>query len=188
MTQTPHNSVSKESQDAERYEDFLQRFTRDRERLFAFVCSLVVNRADAEDVFQQCSLVLWRKFASFRPQESFLTWACGVAHFEVKNYLRTHSRDRLQFDNELVDQLAARRVDSLAQRDERIGALRSCLQSLSADQQTLLEVAYGTGKIKDWATVSGTALQTAYNRLSRLRRQLLECVRRKISPPTEHRG
>lgn len=168
--------------DSEPYERFLHQFTRDRERIFAFVCSLVPRHADAEDVFQQCSLILWRKFGEFQQGQSFLAWACGVAQFEVCNHLRTAGRSRLRFDDDLVRQLAVRRMESLTHYDERLLALRTCLRSLTDEQQQLIDAAYGTdGTIKRLAEQTGSAVQTLYNRLGKLRRQLLECVRGKLA-------
>ena len=109
-----------QQQDTERYEEFLRLFTRERERMFAFIYSMIPRQADAEDVFQRASLVLWRKFNEFRQGEDFLAWACGVAHYEIRNYFRTAGRDRLYLDEELVQQLAIERVDSLSRFDERI--------------------------------------------------------------------
>lgn len=164
------------------YEDFLNRFTRDREKLFAFVCSLVPHLPDAEDVFQKCSLVLWRKFHEFQKQQNFLTWACGVARYEVYNYYRTAGRDRLCFDEDFVRQLASERIESLTDYDDRLSALRSCLKGLTEDQRSLLNAAYGSGEtVKNLAEVTGHAVQTLYNRLGKLRRLLLDCVQRKIA-------
>lgn len=164
------------------YEEFLHRFTRDRERIFAFVCSLVPRLADAEDVFQKCSLVLWRKFGEFERDESFLAWACGVARFEVCNHQKTIGRDRLHFDEDLVHQLALHRIESLSDYDDRISALRSCLKGLSEEQRRLLDAAYGRGEtVKQFAQATGSAVQTLYNRLGRLRRQLFDCIQNRLA-------
>lgn len=169
-------------QGGDQYEEFLNRFTRDRQRIFAFVCSLVPRHAEAEDLFQQCSLVLWRKFGDFQRSESFLAWACGVAHYEVRNYLRTAGRNRLHFDDDLVQQLAQQRVESLSHFDERLAALRACLTGLTDEQRELIDAAYGTGStVKRLAEGTGNAVQTLYNRLGKLRRQLLQCIQGRLA-------
>jgi RNA polymerase sigma-70 factor (ECF subfamily) len=165
-----------------KYEEFLNRFTRDRERIFAFVHSLIPRHSDAEDVFQQCSLILWRKFGSFQQDQSFLAWACGIARFEVCNYLRTTGRDRLRFDDDLIGQLAMHRLDSLSQYDDRLTALRACLKNLTDEQRELLDAAYGNGvTVKRLAELTGKAVQTFYNRLGKLRIRLLDCVQSKLT-------
>ncbi len=177
---------SKEQDDGypqtELYEKFLEQFARDRERIFAYIYSLLPHLADAEDVFQRSSVVLWRKFGEFEPETNFLAWACTVAAFEVRNFLKTAQRDRLQFDQELINQLAANRIKALPYSEDRLSALQGCLQELSRDQRKLVDTAYGNeSSIKDLAETTGRASQTLYNQLGKLRRQLLNCVQRKLA-------
>lgn len=165
-----------------RYEDFLRVFARDREQLFAYVFSLLPHRADAEDVFQRCSLLLWRKFAEFDRDREFLPWACGVAFYEVRNFLRSVERDRLQFSAELIDQLAESRLESLGRAGDRLSALRDCLEQLQVADRELISVFYGSSeRLNAFAQASGQALQTLYNRLSRIRQALLRCVDRRLA-------
>src|SRR5262249_6639134 len=49
------------------YERFLRHFTRDQQRLLAYILTLVHDRDDAQEIFQETSLVLWRAFPTFRP-------------------------------------------------------------------------------------------------------------------------
>ena len=52
--------------DPQQYERFVSLFAQVHDNLFAYVYSLLPHRSDAEDVFQQTSLVLWRKFGEFQ--------------------------------------------------------------------------------------------------------------------------
>jgi RNA polymerase sigma-70 factor len=166
----------------ERYETFLRCFAQERDRVFAYVQSLLPHRADAEDVFQRCSIVLWRKFEDFDPDREFLPWACGVAFYEVRNFLRVAARDRLQFDEDLIAQLAERRLDSLRNADHRLNALRGCLGDLKPHDRELVSAAYDDERpLSEFARSTGRALQTLYNRLSVVRRRLLDCVQRKLA-------
>ena len=166
----------------EPYEEFLEVFACHREQILAYIFSLVPHSADAEDIFQKCSLVLWRKFGEFQRDQAFLPWACGVAAYEVRNYLRTSSRNRLHFDDDLLRQLAEHRTHSLPEYDDRLSALRDCLKRLTVEQRDLIDAAYGRKPtIQEFARATGSAVQTLYNRLGRLRRQLLECVQHKLA-------
>ena len=73
----------------------------DQARLFGYIHSLVRDSNDADDLFQQTAMVLWRKFAEYDPARPFLGWACGVARFEVTNFLRTRGRSKLYFSDDL---------------------------------------------------------------------------------------
>ncbi len=163
------------------YEEFLEFFTRDRERLFRYIFSLVPNHADAEDIFQRCSLLLWRKFPEFEADRNFLSWACGVALNEVRNFLRTADRKRLTFDTELMSQLSQSRLGEFEVSADILSHLSHCLDSLPRQDRELVQIAYGDQEtIKDFAERAEQALQTLYNRLGRIRRQLLDCVQRKL--------
>lgn len=158
-------------------ERFVAEFARHRDRLFAYVYSLLPRREDAEDVFQRTSVVLWRKIETWDASVDFLSWACGVAFYEVKNFVRVSGRDRLRFGDALLERLAEERAATLASRDERVAALEDCLKKLDPPERDLLRRAYGDeASVRALAAESGKAAQTLYNRLNQLRRRLFECV------------
>jgi RNA polymerase sigma-70 factor (ECF subfamily) len=175
-------SIIRTVNDDQEYERFLQLFAAHRDRLFAYVYSLLPHHADAEDVFQRCSLLLWRKFDQFERDGSFLAWGCGVAFYEVKNFLRSANRNRLQFDADLVSQIAEQRLAKSLELSPKLEALAGCVENLKASDRELIHHAYHDDEgLKVHAATSGKAIQTLYNRLSILRRQLMECVHRKLS-------
>lgn len=177
---TQPGPVGDDSRD--RYEEFLALFTRDRERVFAYIYSLLPHHADAEDVFQRCSLLLWRKFAQFDPAGRFLSWACGIAFYEVCNFLRVSGRDRLRLDMDLVGQLAERRLETIDRDEDRLDALRACLDKLNDRERELIQRVYrGDDSVKVLAEAAGRSSQTLYNQLSRTRRKLFDCVQRALA-------
>ena len=64
--------------DAEVYEAFLGLYSREQARIQAFIRTLVPDPVDADDLFQKTSLVMWRSFATFDREKTFLPWALGV--------------------------------------------------------------------------------------------------------------
>src|SRR3954454_14146141 len=85
----------------DRRAQFSERLLRHQTQVFGYLYSLVRNLDDADDLFQQTCLVLWNKFDQFDPSKSFAAWACGVARFEVSNFLRSRGRQRLYFSDDL---------------------------------------------------------------------------------------
>ena len=63
--------------------EFAGYIQRSHAQLFSYIHSLVHDTADADDIFQQTSMVLWRLFDQFDRTRSFLPWACGIARLEV---------------------------------------------------------------------------------------------------------
>ena len=72
----------------DRKAEFAAQLGRHQGQLFGYIHSLVRDLDDADDLFQQTSLVLWDKFDQFDASRSFVCWACGVARYEVLNFLR----------------------------------------------------------------------------------------------------
>lgn len=173
-------SVQRSDDDPQQYERFVSLFARIHDNLFSYIFSLLPHWSDAEDVFQQASLVLWRKFGDFQDADNdgeFLAWACRVAFFEVQNFRRTAGRDRLMFDNDLVEQMARQRDVSPQRAGRRRDFLMDCIAKLSEKQQELLNCAYdGDDTIRQLAEQMNRSPQTIYNRLNLIRRALFECV------------
>ncbi len=149
-------------------------------QLFGYIYSLVRNLDDADDLFQQTSLALWKKIDQYDPERSLLHWAFGVARFEVSNFLRARGRDRLYFSDELnVLLIQAHEELQLEPADERLDAMASCINKLRQRDKELLEACYGRSvPIPELARTWGRSTQSIHNSLRRIRQALSECVRR----------
>jgi RNA polymerase sigma-70 factor, ECF subfamily len=152
-------------------------------QLFGYIYSLVRDLDDADDLFQQTSLVLWDKFDQFDPGKSFINWACGVARFEVLNFLRSRSRKRLYFSDELnLALVEAHESLEQEQLEERRNALSGCIKKLRQKDRELLEVCYErSANLHEVARSSGRSTQSIHNSLRRIRRVLFECVQRGLA-------
>lgn len=160
--------------------EFAQALLRHQSQIFSFIYSIVRNFDDADDLFQQTSLVLWRKFDQFDPSRSFVAWACGVARFEVANFIRDRERHRLHFSDEL-DQILidAHEAHSRENLEEQRAALTVCVNKLRQRDQDLLQACYGGSfAIREVACKWDRSIQSIHNSLSRIRRTLQACVRR----------
>jgi RNA polymerase sigma-70 factor, ECF subfamily len=173
-----HNFPPSPSEHRDDHEVFMHYFARVHERLLIYIFSLVPNLADAEDIFQQVSLVLWRKFNEFQPGTDFLAWAAKIAYFKVQNFRRVASRDKLVFfDEQLMENLATEELADIALETERQSFLSECLKKLNRPHRELIEQVYG-GKqtIQGLAAQLGRSPKTLYNRLNHIRRLLYECI------------
>lgn len=161
---------------------FLMCFARDHQRILSYIFSLLHNRADAEDVFQQTSLTLWQKFGDYDRERDFFPWACGVAFYTVRNFLRVSGRNPLRFSDDLLKTIADERVVADGRLSHYGELLEECLQRLNRADQSLVRQAYsGETTIKELADSLGRAVQTVYNRLNAIRHKLGDCVDRKIA-------
>lgn len=168
--------------ESERHRTFLRAFTTHEAAVRAFVRRLVPSRADADDVMQEVSVVLWEKFASFVPGADFKAWAFGVARFEVLAWLRDRGRDRLVLDEDVVTRLADESPQHEPHLQRQREALESCMQRVPADQRDIIMQAYQPeARIQDVALGSGRSVPGFYQWLHRMRKMLLDCIRRVLT-------
>jgi len=164
-----------------RHEEFLRLFVVHEPAIRAFVRRLVPSRVDADDILQEVAVVLWERFEDFRKEGDFRAWATGIARFKVLAWLRDRGRDRLVLAGDVVELIAESSTRDEARLERQRDALASCLMKLSAQDRDLVERAYQPSvKIQDVAEASGRTLRGFYQWLYRVRRLLLECVRREL--------
>ena len=119
---------------------FAERLRTHQVQIFSFIYSMVRNLDDADDLFQQTSLAMWNKYDQYDPSRSFAAWACGVARFEVSNFIRARSRQRLYFSDDLSLLLAEAHGSLEEDRVEECReALSGCVKKLRARDQQLVE-------------------------------------------------
>lgn len=171
--------------DAARTEQFVQLLARHRSELYRFIFTLVPDKVESDDILQQTSVVLWRKFADFDPQTDFVRWATRVAHFEVRDFRKRQARDRHRFfSDDLIELIAATRAEEDPSFAERRQALAQCIDRLSAQDRRILDGRYAPG-----STIQGLSQQldqpanTLYKSLNRIRRTLTTCVERTLREP-----
>ena len=63
--------------------EFVSLLTASQRRLYAFICTLVIDRTDADEVLQETNLALWEQAERFEAGTDFVAWACRVAHYKV---------------------------------------------------------------------------------------------------------
>jgi RNA polymerase sigma-70 factor, ECF subfamily len=168
--------------DPQRQQEFTDLLAKCQPRVMACIYALIHNMHQTEDVYQQTCIVMWRKFATYRPGTEFVKWACEIAYLEVMNYLRLQRTSR-HFSGECVqDFVAWESALPVEESDCRVEALYACMEQLSESDRRLLELRYWEPKtIAEIAAEVGRTPQSVCNSLSRIRARLLECVERTIS-------
>jgi RNA polymerase sigma-70 factor, ECF subfamily len=163
---------------------FLRLFLENQKRLYAYVLTLVPNRADADDVLQEVSFLLWDKFDEERPPEDFAAWGCRIAYFKVLELFKKNRRSRVRFSQEILERLSETLIEQsdVLQLDERRAALAGCLGRLSQKDRELLTHRFSEGSTTEsTAAVVGRSVAAVYQALSRARQTLLDCVSRSLA-------
>jgi RNA polymerase sigma-70 factor, ECF subfamily len=162
-------------------QQFAEQFVLNQDRIYGYITTLLPNRHDAEDVFQQTSLVLWKKWEEFDFCSDFLHWACGIAHNEVRNFLKGRGRDRLVFNDEMMSDLADVRIKMQANSSTHRDALIECMKRLTFTWRELLSRCYsGKESMPAVAKQFHMTPNALYLRLRKIRRDLLACIHKTL--------
>ncbi len=163
-------------------EQFLSLYNREQRRLYAMIRALLYSREDAEEVFQETCIALWRSFDDFTPGTDFSAWASAIARHRVLAFRKQSVRWPSQFSDEMLDQLAADYVDHRQQYEARHEALLICMEGLKVKDRDLLRRRYEQETTTvELAAQLGRPLNTLYKALQRIRKQLLACVERRLA-------
>lgn len=161
----------------EAYELFTSLLVTNQPAILGFIRTLLPQTSEAEDLLQKTCLIAWQKFDQFDPSTKFSTWACQIAYFEVKNYLRTKSRDRHVFSDDVIDKIAAESTRDQERMAEERAALHKCIESLVPDERDLLAKAYDDGNsVQQIAATLDRSANSLYKQLNRIRRRLYGCI------------
>lgn len=147
-------------------------------RLFAYILTLLPDPNDASDVLQQTNMALWRDSSRFVEGTNFIAWALRTAYFKVLEHRQKMERNRRRFSEALLENLAEESQNYAAdQEDERLAAMRHCLETLPVQQQELLQRRYGRGEsVRALAASKGQAANALATALFRIRRALWNCI------------
>ncbi|TWT75522.1 ECF RNA polymerase sigma factor SigE [Posidoniimonas polymericola] len=169
--------------DSERVQVFGELLAECHRDLFGFIYSMVQHHSDAEDVYQQVALVLWRKFDEFELGTNFAAWATKVAHLTARDFIRTRRRHAVAFSDEVLEAIAATYNPGKAWRsDDTSDALSVCLKKLPPKDRALVEQCYSPGRdYNQIAEQQGRTIGAIYQAISRVRKSLYHCVKRTLA-------
>jgi RNA polymerase sigma-70 factor len=168
------------SRDPDR-DEFARQFSRNARRIYGFIMTLVFNYHDAEEVFQNTSVVLWNKFGDFESGSDFFAWASRVAYYEVLSLMKQRRRSRT-FSDETLELLANEAIAVSDRSAERHEALEDCLGQLAPTDRALLQERYYFQRPpKKIAAMQSRSIHSVYRALNRIHNLLLNCVQRTLA-------
>jgi RNA polymerase sigma-70 factor (ECF subfamily) len=152
--------------------------------LTAFLRAAVEDQAAADDLFQETMLIAWQKIGEYDRARPFGAWLRGIARHLVLAHYRAATRQVAFSDEQIVDHLDRRMAEVDRQPgdtlDEKVQALRDCIDRLEPLYQEPIELHYRQHRTTDWiAQRLATTKDAVQKQLQRARAQLAECLERK---------
>ncbi len=162
-------------------EPYVQLMTAEQSRLFGFIYTLIPNAEEAKDVLQDVNLILWRKADAYQEGTNFGAWSRTIARYQALAYCKKRHRDRLVFDDELIERIAEATERRRPAFDERTNALEKCLETLTDQDRELIRDRYGDDQtLAVIAQRLGRSASRVSNIMFNIRSRLFECIERTV--------
>ena len=167
------------NQDDCRDEQFLRLLMSNQDKFYAFILSLVHNSSDAEDILQDTTTVMWRKYDTFKPGTSFTAWGITIARLLVLKFFEKNRHSKLSFSPDLEKKLASITEEKLtSEKLDLLEKLKECLGKLETQNYKFIKMRYVDKKpAKEIADECGIALHTMYRSMGKIHEILHRCIR-----------
>jgi len=144
----------------------------------SYLLGLLRNAQDADDVFQEVSLVLWERFGDYDDRWPFLSWAFGIARNHAARWRRSRARTKVWLPPEVEEKLAATAAELEEELAPQRRALQACLERLGANAREILRLRYEEQmSLQEIAARQHTTLNAINKALGKIREVLAECTR-----------
>jgi RNA polymerase sigma factor (sigma-70 family) len=165
---------------------FAELVRRHQGRVRGFVAGYVRDPMLVDDVAQEVFVVAHRSLREWREEAPLRVWLLAIARRQALLHMRAEVRRRRRQDalSLQIDEwdLQALEAAPVASYDERVSALRRCMEQLSAGSAELLRQHYFEGKrLADIARARGKREGTIKVQLFRIRQALAICMGRALS-------
>jgi RNA polymerase sigma-70 factor (ECF subfamily) len=169
--------------DRDAFGALIERYQR---TLYYFVVGKVADDTEAKDIVQKTFVAAFQNLDDFRVQGSFFAWLKGIALNHCRNEWRRYQSEARRAGHLLEEKRAELELASFDSRDDdsegRIAALRECLQQLSPQERTAVDLRFVQElSLQAIGEHLGRGAEAARLFLYRVRQRLADCVKKRLS-------
>ena len=165
----------------------IKQFLQHESDFLAYLMAMTRDLGAAEEIYQNSAVVVMEHAIKGEPIRDFRAWAKEVVRRQALSFLRDESKTKNRV--RLIEPVLLDELDRVfdetefdALRNDRTVALQQCIQEAATDQRTMLAMRYEKKstfrEIGEALSKTESAVQRA---LSRLRKQLHDCVKSKLA-------
>ncbi|MEO0477175.1 MAG: sigma-70 family RNA polymerase sigma factor [Planctomycetota bacterium] len=165
--------------------DRLERFTRmwvkNQRAVAAFIHMSLRDAHHAEDVLQEVAANASRNFDKYDPERPFVAWLIGIARQRLVDHYRQQDRQRAALSPDTLELLDQAYAETAEEIDDRLIALRRCMDKLPEHHKLLINRRYGfDDPLADIAKSVGSNAKAVNAMLTRVRKLLADCVQQRM--------
>jgi RNA polymerase sigma-70 factor, ECF subfamily len=165
----------------DRYDQFVDLFSHNAKRVYAYIYTMLPHWEDADDVFQETSRVLWQKFDKFDSNTNFFAWARQIARYQVLAFRQSERRSHVKFTDAFLDVVATATDTANERLEAEQRALAGCVEMLKPREREIILLRFASGATtKSVAARLNMTTDAIYKAISRVQTILLKCVERVV--------
>jgi len=162
-------------------EEIAWQWTASLPSVAAYVRSFTHDFHDAQDILQNVSMAVVRKYAEYDRSKPFVAWAIGIARNELLAYRRRKGVYRQFFDDESFEKIGEAFAAVEDDVNPVLEALQKCMMQVSEKSRRLLLLRYIEDlRYEDMAKTLNCSLGSIKVAMHRLRAALRDCVERRM--------
>lgn len=154
-------------------------YARHHVRLFRFLVRITRREATAEELMNEVFLEIWRKAGGYEGRSAVTTWMLSIAHHKAISSLRKRGEDALDEEDSGSDMADDDDDPEVAlQKQNKSKVMRACMDKLSAEHRTILDLVYYHDKsVAEASEILGIPENTVKTRMFYARKRLAELMR-----------
>lgn len=175
---TPRDDLSKNLQD----ERFLRLLRGNQNGIFSFILALVHNQNDADDIMQETTTVMWRKFNDFELGTNFAGWGISIARNKVNKFFEKHRKSRQNFKDSVIRAIEKQAESRINETNPRVEALKDCIGKLSRSARQLIQMRYDRRmSAQKTADLLNLSVHKFYRSMAKIHKSLEICIHRTLT-------
>lgn len=178
------------SQNMSKYEEFLNLFRTNEDRIFGFILTFLPNFARAEDILQETMIIMWRKFDEFQPGTNFAAWGIKIARYNLYKFHKNQQSGIVHFDSNAIEAISKEVAETdTCKTNSYIDALLHCFEKLGIQSKQLMLLRYEQNfKVPEISRKIGRSIRDTYRMLSRVQHTLHECTSQTLKAWEQQNG
>ena len=159
----------------------------ERQRIFAYLISILRNPDHVEDVYQEVCLLALKKRETIVDQQHLHFWLRTTGKLQALNLLKKERSRQLTLNDEILDMLESQWIAHETEDDNAVmQALRHCMDLLPKPAKELIRKRYVQGvSYAALAEALRRPVNSLYVTLSRIYAALADCVNKRLTFPQE---
>lgn len=165
----------------DRIEQFTRLWVQNQRAVGAFIHMSLRDSHYTEDVLQEVAADASRNFDRYDPARPFVAWLIGIARQRLVDHYRKQDRQRAELSQDALDLLDQSYAEVAEEIDDRLVALRKCMEKLPEHHKLIVNRRYGfDDTLAEIAKSVGSNAKAVNAMLTRVRKLLADCVQQRM--------